>query len=99
MLDEILVPKFQNEDAKLYDIVKTAIVPDYERLKARKPNNYQSTTHQELKSYLENSKVGSKTEYIDKLETLVSASNGEKIGIIVCGSPLSGKSTLINIAA
>lgn len=68
VFDEILIPKFQNEDGKLYEIVKGAIIPDYERLRAKKTYSSHSELHCKIKKFCDAKQVSSaKTEYINKI--------------------------------
>ena len=50
---------------------------------------------------MEGTTVGKKknVEYIAKLELLIRAVTSDKVGVILVGQPLSGKSTLIDLAA
>ena len=38
VLDQLLLPSLSKEDVKVFETLKSSIVPDYEKLKARHPS-------------------------------------------------------------
>lgn len=77
------------------------MVPDYERCKVRHPNHHKTELQTNLKTYLSSTIYGKKTttEYISRLELFLNSISSKKLGLILIGSPLSGKTTLIDLAA
>jgi len=41
-LDQLLLPKLQKDDSKVYETLKSSMVPNYEKFKLRHPSHYQS---------------------------------------------------------
>jgi dynein heavy chain, axonemal len=100
-LDRILLPKLSKDDLKVYDIVKIGMVPDYEKCRVRHPTHRKTQLQTPLSKFLEATSYSKKksSEYGAKLEVFINAAASEKVGIILVGKPLSGKSTLIELGA
>lgn len=62
VLDDELVPVLGRDDLKVYEILKTSIIPDYEKYQGKHPTCRSSSLRKSLASFLGRKKLSSSNE-------------------------------------